>query len=292
MPELKRLYDSMIENMGVPDLVIPFTAVKFYRGEDEIPEAVLKHRPSDISLTSCQAAKQAALGDMICLTRENIGCVAAAITFGLVSKDEKMPLSGPRVYTDIMKEQSGEGVEFTPPTPSEFSEGIVYACKHSQREDFALFGKDDAGRYRDTETAKRAVSEMSAIEPADTKAVFFYPAEFDELEVEPDVVVMSVRPVELTRLIQAYQYNTGKRVNASMGGLRVVNSDLIVRPLLTGEINVSTYCLGARLIAQYEGDRMGIGMPHKDFLAIVQGMKDSRTGFPFHMYPGADEDNY
>lgn len=77
-----------------------------------------------------------------------------------------------------------------------------------------------------------------------------------------------------------------------MGGLRVVNSDLIVRPFLTGEINVSTYCLGARLIAQFEADRMGIGMPYKDFLTIAQGMKDSRTGFPFHLYPGAREDNY
>ena len=101
------------------------------------------------------------------------------------------------------------------------------------------------------------------------------------------MVVLSVRPVELTRIIQAYQFHTGKRVNASMGGLRVVNSDLIVRPYLTQEMNVSTFCLGARLIAEFEADRMGIGMPFGMFEEMVQGMEDSSGGFPFAMYPGA-----
>ena len=73
----------------------------------------------------------------------------------------------------------------------------------------------------------------------------------------------------------------------SMGGLRVVNSDLIVRPYLTQEINVSTYCLGARLIAEFEAERMGIGMPFNTFKEIVQGLEDSKGGFPFPMYPGA-----
>lgn len=133
---------------------------------------------------------------------------------------------------------------------------------------------------------------MMAIQPPDTQAIFFFNRSTRLKSVTPDVVVLSVRPVELTRIIQAYQYNTGKRIQASMGGLRVVNSDLIVRPYLTGEINVSTYCLGARLIAQYEGNRLGIGIPWELFKIVVQGMKDSETGFPFHMYPDADNPNY
>jgi uncharacterized protein (DUF169 family) len=72
-----------------------------------------------------------------------------------------------------------------------------------------------------------------------------------------------------------------------MGGLRVVNSDLIVRPYLTGELNISTACLGARLIAQWDADRMGIGMPWPVFNQIVDGMTLSQGGFPFQAYPGA-----
>ena len=289
MSELSEKYRSMIENMGVPGLVIPLAAVKFFRGKDvDIPSEVLKYKPGGITLTSCQAAKQAALGDAVCLTRENIGCVAAAITFGLVSQDEANPLGGSRVYTDLMEKQAAKDKAFQPPSPKDFTEGRVYACKDAGCDQFALFGKEDSGRYRDVETARRAVSDMMAIQPPDTEAVFFYSTEYEDLNLVPDVVVLSVRPVELTRIIQAYQYNTGRRVTANMGGLRVVNSDLIVRPYLTGTINVSTYCLGARLIAQYEGDRMGMGLPYADFVEVVKGMADSRTGFPFHMYPDAD----
>lgn len=281
-------YEAIIENMGVPDLQIPLTAVKFYRGEDRIPPEVKNFIPETISLTSCQALKQASLGDPVCLTRENIGCVAAAITFGIVDKDDDTPLEGPRIYTDIMKHQHSRQEDFIPPSPKDFTDGIVYACQNSGRDDFALFGPDDSGRFNSPETARLAIKDMLAIQPADTKAVFFFPYDFDAIEITPDVVVLSTRPVELTRIIQAYQFNTGKRVTGSMGAVRVVNSDLIVRPYLTQEINVSTYCVGARLIGQYEGNRLGIGLPWKDFQITAKGMKDSKTGFPFHLYPDAD----
>ena len=289
MSELKEKYQRMIHHMGVPGLNIPMTAVKFYRGEGvEIPPAVLKYKHEGISLTSCQASKQASLGDAVCLTRANIGCVAAAITFGLVDQNEDKPLGGSRVYTDLMEKQASKAKAFQAPSPKDFTEGRVYACKDSGCDQFALFGKEDSGRYKDMATARKALADMMAIQPPDTQAVFFYSAQFQEMDLIPDVVILSVRPVELTRIIQAYQFNTGKRVTASMGGLRVVNSDLIVRPYLTGTINVSTYCLGARLIAQYEGNRMGVGMPYADFNTVVKGMVDSQTGFPFHLYPDAD----
>ena len=271
--------------MGVEDLEIPMTAVKFYKKEDEIPEPVKENQPT-ISLTSCQAAKQAGLGDAALLTYDNIGCVAAAITFGIVDKDQTKPLGDSKVYTDIMRDQSGLGDDFKPPSPKDFTDGNVYACKDSGHMDYALFGNEDVGRFKDVETAKKAMKDMMAIQPPTTKGVFFYSRDFDEIDIIPDVIVLSVNSAELTRIIQAYQFNTGERVTASMGGLRVVNSDLIVRPYLTGKINVAPYCLGARLIAEFEADRMGIGMPFTLFEEVVKGMEDSKTGFPFQLYPG------
>jgi len=280
----------MIDAMGVAGLNIPLTAVKFFRHNDPIPAAVLDYKPDNITLTSCQANKQAALGDAVLLTRDNIGCVAAAITFGLVDQHERQPLSGSRVYTDLMKKQSDLGDRFQPPTPHDFTEGIVYACRAAGRPDFALFGKEDSGRFQTPEIARHAIQEMSAIQPAIMKGVFFYAHTFDEIDLIPDVITLDVRPVELTRIIQAYQFLTGKRVNASMGPVRVVNSDLIVRPYLTQEINFSSYCIGARLIAQYDPNRLGMGIPFSRFEEIVCGMEASRTGYPFHLYPGANMD--
>lgn len=290
MSTIQKLYSRLIDSMGVDDLEIPLTAVKFYKNSEDIPEKVVENQHL-ISLTSCQASKQASLGDAALLTIDNIGCIAAAITFGLVDQNHDSPLAGPRVYTDVMQKQSELGANFKPPSPKDFTDGIVYACKSANRQDFALFGKDDCGRFKDSEIAKNAISDMMAIQPPIMKGVFFYSMEFDEIDLLPDVIVLSVRPVELTRLIQAYQFNSGKRVTASMGGLRVVNSDLIVRPYLTKEINISTYCLGARLIAEYEANRLGIGIPYNIFEEIVKGMEDSQNGFPFHLYPGASQGN-
>ena len=287
MSTVKTLYERMISAMGREDLVIPITAVKFYRQDEIIPEAITSNQPTTITLTSCQATKQASLGDAVFLTKENIGCVAAAISLGLVDANQDSALCGARVYTDMMQHQSGLGQDFISPTPKDFTEGVVYASHAAGHPEFNLFGEGDRGRFKDVQTAKRAVQDMMAIQPAIMAGVFFYSLDFDEIEVTPDIIVLSVRPIELTRLIQAYQYNTGERITASMGGLRAVNSDLIVRPYLTQQINMSPYCLGARLIAQYEPNRLGVGMPFHHFERVVKGMEDSKTGYPFHLYPGA-----
>ena len=287
MSKIQELYDDMIGAMNVEGLEIPIAGVKFYKNGETIPEAVTECVPDGITLTSCQSTRQAGFGDSVLLTAESIGCIAAAITFGLVDEHQDHPMGDSLVYTDIMKSQSELGEEFQPPTPNDFTTGTVYACTAAGRPDFALFGKDDSGRFESRDIAKKALADMMAIQPPTTQAVFIFAKEFDDIEVEPDVVVLAARPVELTRIIQAYQFQTGNRVTASMGGLRVVNSDLMVRPYLTQDMNISTYCLGARLIGGFEADRLGIGMPFNQFKEMIEGMKLSQGGFPFQLYPGS-----
>ncbi len=286
---LAQLYSRMVKALGVEGIAPSLSAVRFFKKDERIPGHVLGYLPGSLTLTSCQAARQSSLGDPVLLTLENIGCVAAAVSLGLVDRNREEPLPGPRIYTEVMREQSRLGTSFKPPSPKDFTDGSVYACRDAGRFDFCMFGEDDSGRFKDKETAKRAVAEMAAIQPPVMQGVFFYPADFEieGVELVPDVVVLSVRPVELTRIVQAWQYNTGKRVTASMGGLRAVSSDLLARPYVTGELNVSGYCLGARLIAKFEADRLGVGMPFHVFETIVRGMEDSATGYPFRLYPGA-----
>ena len=289
MSKIKELYNDMIGAMNVEGLEIPIAGVKFYKNGETIPDAVTECVPDGITLTSCQSTRQAGFGDSVLLTAESIGCIAAAITFGLVDEHQDRPMGDSLVYTDIMKTQSELGEEFQPPTPNDLTTGTVYACTAAGRPDFALFGKDDSGRFESRDIAKKAIADMMAIQPPTTQAVFIFAKEFDDIEVEPDVVVLAARPVELTRIIQAYQFQTGNRVTASMGGLRVVNSDLMVRPYLTQDMNISTYCLGARLIGGFEADRLGIGMPFSQFKEMIEGMKLSQGGFPFQLYPGSTD---
>ncbi len=155
MTTLQRLYDRMIAAIGVSGLEIPTTGVKFYKIGEDIPQAAWNNHFTSVSLTSCQATRQASLGDAVLLTAANIGCVAAAISLGLVDAHQATPLGGSRVYTDLMQNQAGTGSNFAPPTPMDFTEGIVYACRAAHRPEFGLFGQDDSGRYKDVNTAQR-----------------------------------------------------------------------------------------------------------------------------------------
>lgn len=283
------LVQRLLAALEVEGISIPVTGVKFYFQDDALPEVAAQHAPTHLTVTSCQAVRQAALGDAVTLTRRNIGCVAAAITFGLIDALEEEPMGGPRLYTDLMVGKSARGETFKAPSPRDFTEGRVYACRDAGETDFCLFGSEDSGRFATVEIARKAIHEMAALQPARTQAVLFYPPELEAVPGPPDVVVMSVRPVELTRLIQGVQYLTGERIIANMGPLRAVNSDLIVRPYLEQAINISPYCLGARLIGQFEPDRLGMGIPWAQFEVLVRGLEASRTGYPFAQYPGASE---
>jgi len=285
MTEFLDSFRRFMNALEAPGNEIPAVGVHFFRHGEELPKEVLAYAPSELTLTSCQATKQAGLGDPVLLNLENIGCVAAAISFGFVDQNQNYPLQGARIYTDLMRQQSTKN--FQPPTPEDFTSGKVYACRNAGYPQFCLFGAQDTGRFQNQETAQNAVLEMAAIQPAVMQGVFLYPPDFTDFSILPEVVVLSIRPVELTRIVQAYQYRTGKRIEASMGGLRAVNSDLIVRPYLTQKINVSPYCLGARLIGRYEADRLGIGIPYSLWTTLVEGMEESKGGFPFSKYPGA-----
>jgi uncharacterized protein (DUF169 family) len=283
------LTGRMRKALEIPDLFIPTAGVTFVKKGDRVPEAVLDCRPGDMTVTSCHAIRSAMLGDAVYLTEKNIGCVAAAISLGLVEKNHDRPLEGPRVYTEIMRQSSGKGSDFMPPSPAEFSNGTVYASKATGKEEYNLFGREDSGRYQNRSLAEKAASEMMAVQPPTTLGIFYFSPDFTDADVKPDVVVLSLRPVELCRVVQGIQYRTGERIHADMGGLRAGCSDLLVRPFVTGKINVSPYCLGARLIARFEGDRMGMGMPFSLFKTLIHGLEESRTGYPFPKYPGAGD---
>ena len=276
--------------MGVEGLEIPAAYVKLYRHADTEPEILTQFYPTEETVTSCQAVRHACQGHPVLLSLDNIGCIAAAISLGLVDQHSDTSLERPpRLYTDLMKQQSGLNDEFSPPSPKEFTSGRVYACRHAQKPEYCLFGPEDSGRFKDVDTAREAVEQMAVIQPPVMKNVFFFSNDFKNAEIEPDVVILDVRPVELTKIIQGYQFITGKRIHASIGALRGVPSDLIALPYMTQEINVSTYCLGARILAGFGGDRLGIGIPFRQFDLLVTGMEQSKTGYPFHRYPGASD---
>ncbi len=141
------------------------------------------------------------------------------------------------MYTDMIRLFGVDGLEIPVGFVKLFTNGTVYACHDAGRPEFGLFGPDDGGRFSRVTTARKAISAMDAIQPPRTQGVFFYSIGFKALDLFPDIVILNVRPVELTKRLQSYQYVTGRPVKAHMNPLRAVDADLIARPYLAGEIN-------------------------------------------------------
>jgi uncharacterized protein (DUF169 family) len=223
----------------------------------------------------CEAVRIAAMKDeAVVITRDNVGCPAAAIALGLVDQYQNEPLSGKRKYTDLMEE---------PASPADFTNGLVYACKDTGNMQFALFGRADTGRYETLGAALRAVSGMTAIQPVIMDAAVAYPA--DKLEITPDVVILAVTPKQALLAIQGYNFLSGNRFEMSTIGIRGVCADLTALPFLEQKLNGSFFCLGARALAGWGGNLLGLGMPFAIFLQMVTGMEKSAESFPYHAYP-------
>ena len=285
------LYDKLIQVMEVDDLHIPIAYIKFFKHRETLPDTISAFDTPGENLMCCQALRHAQQNHPVYLTIRNIGCIAAAISLGLVDAHQDTPLSpAKRQYTDLMRHQFKGDDDFIPPSPKQFTNGDVYACQTTGHSAYCLFGPSDTGRFYSKALARKAISAMVAIQPPVMQGVFLYSNQYRENELKPDVVVMDVRPVELTKIMQGYQYMQGEPLQAWMNPLRSVDSDLIARPYLTQKINVSSYCLGSRMVARFSANRMGIGLPMSAFKLLVKGLELSQRGYPFHRYPGASLD--
>jgi len=258
---------------GEEAMVVRPVGVKLIAKGKSVPEGA---ETAEQGMLWCEAVRTAATnGEAVAITKDNVGCPAAAIALGLVDQYQNEPLKGKRKYTDLMEE---------PASPADFTNGLVYACRDSGNMQFALFGSDDTERYETLGAAQNAVSGMTAIQPAIMGAAVTYPA--DKLAISPDVVILAVMPKQALLAIQGYNFRDGNRFEMSTIGIRGVCADLTALPFLEQKLNGSFFCLGARALAGWDGNLMGLGMPFSIFQTMVTGMEESSPGCPYRAYPG------
>jgi uncharacterized protein (DUF169 family) len=272
-PTFPHVYRRWVEAFGIESDGPAAVGVKFVpRGDSPPPEAGLPDR----AYTWCHSVKRASEGRATLVTRESVGCVMAGIALGLLDENEAEPLPGWRQYSQNMA---------TSPAPRDYKEGWVLACAAAGREDFAMTGPGDSGRFRSVEAARRAFAEMPKIQPACMDGVVAFPPSEELAGLVPDVVVLALTPRETVRTIQGLTFTTGARFASSTLGVAGFCVDLVAYPYVTGRPNASFLCVGARVIARWEGRLNGLGLPWPVFLAAVEGMEASRTGYPYPRYP-------
>lgn len=88
----------------------------------------------------------------------------------------------------------------------------------------------------------------------------------------PDVIIMMTNPLQSMRLVQGYEYFTGKKPVVDMGAMQGMCSELTVSPYLTGEMNVSVLCPSTRMLCKWDENDMAVAVPFELFEMITRGV--------------------
>lgn len=93
----------------------------------------------------------------------------------------------------------------------------------------------------------------------------------EEME-DADVVMLLCNGWQMMRLIQGYTWNHGMAKNIGMIGNQGICADLVARPYMKNDLNVSMLCLGARTNTSAEDGEIGAGMPVHLFRDVAEGV--------------------
>ena len=71
---------------------------------------------------------------------------------------------------------------------------------------------------------------------------------------------------------RGYTYHYGMAKNIGMIGNQGICSDLVARPYMKNDLNISVMCLGARMHTKAEDGELGIGMPIRMLWQLIEGV--------------------
>ena len=95
----------------------------------------------------------------------------------------------------------------------------------------------------------------------------------------PDVIIMMTNALQSMRLVQGYEYYTGKKPVVDMGAMQAMCSELTVSPYLTGEMNVSVMCPSTRMLCKWTENDMAVAVPFELFEMVTKGVEATHPNY-------------
>ena len=89
---------------------------------------------------------------------------------------------------------------------------------------------------------------------------------------ETDVVMFLCNAWQMMRVVQGYTYHHGMAKNIGMIGNQGICADLVSRPYMMNDLNISVLCAGARINTKADDGELGAGMPMHLFWDIAEGV--------------------
>ncbi len=127
------------------------------------------------------------------------------------------------------------------------------------------------GKFESWAACMRTIQQAPHAPPLQTYATVYAPLE--KTPFDPHVVLIIAEPRAMMRLAQATLYRLGGRIESSMTGYQSLCADATVQPYLTGRVNFSLGCDGARRFSGMEETEMVIGIPAEALPEFAQSLE-------------------
>lgn len=99
------------------------------------------------------------------------------------------------------------------------------------------------------------------------EAVAYSPLE--QARFKPDVIVLYVTPIQIMKVSQVLRRSAGKRFTGDFSGIQSLCADVVSKPYLTSESNLSVGCNGSRGFTDIKDEELIVGLTLEDAKSIV-----------------------
>lgn len=137
-------------------------------------------------------------------------------------------------------------------------------------------GRFSKNIYKSLEVSKSVSDEMSFLKEEPFGIAVMPLENYNE---DPDVVIVVSKSYNIMRIIQGHGYFNGYTNNLKTVGLQAVCHDLTTYPYNSKDINITLLCPGTRLVADWEMDEIGVGLPFEKWYEIVEGVVQTTNPF-------------
>ncbi|MDL2270864.1 DUF169 domain-containing protein [Methanobrevibacter sp. OttesenSCG-928-I08] len=125
------------------------------------------------------------------------------------------------------------------------------------------------GRFKDLETSKNTMSELSVIEKCHYGIVY---APLNEANFKVDVVVIIGKAVTGMKIAQSIVHSSGTKVKPSFAGIQSLCGDIVSEPYNSGDVNISLGCDGSRKNAELKDEELIIGISNDKLEEIMNNL--------------------
>jgi uncharacterized protein (DUF169 family) len=130
----------------------------------------------------------------------------------------------------------------------------------------------EVGFSEDEEAGRKDAGSMSRFENEEYEAIALAPLARGLFE--PDTVAVYGNPAQVMRMVQAWAYSEGERVQGQFGG-KVECSAYLIAPFATQSPRVVIPGMGDRIFSMTQDDEMVFSVPGRRLEALIKGLREA-----------------